>query len=298
MVPDAAEVSTWASWASPGLTGVLVGAVAAGAGFAAVTWAYASGHQPRASSDRCFYDIGTLADSAGAAALEVPATVAAATAVAAPMVASPTSGCRLPPMASTVTSSPAARADAGPLRDLRGYGPRPPDAAWPGGARLAVNFVINVEEGSEPAVLDGDPSSCAALCECSSDAPVGVRDLAAEGMFEYGSRCGIWRVLRTFGERGLPATAFVCALALERLPEIAAALRDADNIDYCCHGWRWEDHLDMAEGDERARISAAVASMERTLGRPPEGWYCRTAPSLNTRRLLVEHGGFVYDSDA
>lgn len=163
---------------------------------------------------------------------------------------------------------------------------------------LAVNFVVNVEEGSEPSVGDGDASSSASLCECGSDAPPGQRDLAAEGMFEYGSRCGIWRVLRTFSEFALPATAFVCALALERLPQVAAALREGDTFDFCCHGWRWEDHLGMEEETERARIASAVASMVKTLGAAPQGWYCRTAPSVNTRRLLVEHGGFVYDSDA
>ena len=188
-----------------------------------------------------------------------------------------------------------------PERDLRGYGQTPPDAKWPCGALLAVNFAINIEEGSEPNMPDGDPASTAALCECPSDAPRGVRDLAAESMFEYGSRVGIWRVLRAFEKRGLPATAFACSLALERLPEIADAVRRGvvgGLLDVCCHGWRWEDHIAMGEAEERERIARAVASLTATLGAPPRGWYCRTAPSLNTRRLLLEHGGFAYDSDA
>ena len=108
-----------------------------------------------------------------------------------------------------------------PARDLQGYGREPPEFRWPGGGLLAVNFAINIEEGSEPNMLDGDGASTAALCECPSDAPAGVRDLAAESMFEYGSRVGVWRVLRAFRSRGVPATAFACALALERLPEVA-----------------------------------------------------------------------------
>ena len=120
-------------------------------------------------------------------------------------------------------------------------------------------------------------------------------------MFEYGSRVGIWRVLRAFEKRSAPATAFACALALERLPDLAAAVRDGiarTTLDVCCHGYRWEDHIAMDEATERARIAAAVSSLTRTVGAPPRGWYCRTAPSIRTRRLLLEHGGFEYDSDA
>jgi hypothetical protein len=182
-----------------------------------------------------------------------------------------------------------------------GYGRRPPRAAWPAGAALAVNFAINIEEGSEPSILDGDDRSSGALCECPSEAPPGVRDLAAENMFEYGSRVGIWRLLRAFERRSAPATAFACSLALERLPELAAAVRDGvarGLLDVCCHGYRWEDHVAMDEATERSRIEAAVVSLTSTLGAPPKGWYCRTAPSIRTRRLLLEHGGFEYDSDA
>eukprot|EP00038_Savillea_parva_P013973 m.213564 g.213564 ORF g.213564 m.213564 type:complete len:695 (+) comp26708_c0_seq1:378-2462(+) len=116
-------------------------------------------------------------------------------------------------------------------------------------------------------------------------------------MFAYGSRCAVWRVLRTLREYDVDPTIFACALALERMPELAQAIRQGRS-DVCCHGWRWEDHIAMDEVTERDRIARAVASLKQTLGSTPTGWYCRTAPSVNTRRLLVEHGGFVYDSDA
>ena len=200
-----------------------------------------------------------------------------------------------------LSGKPSASSCTEPKRNLQGYGQHPPVFAWPNGARLAINFAINIEEGSEPNIPDGDTTSTAALCECPSDAPAGVRDLAAENMFEYGSRVGIWRVLRAFQARGVAATAFVCALALERLPELASAVRRgvaSGSLDVCCHGYRWEDHIAMGEDEERDRISRAIASLTKTLGAPPPGWYCRTAPSVNTRRLLVAHGGFAYDSDA
>jgi len=183
-------------------------------------------------------------------------------------------------------------------RNLVGYGPNPPDPQWPKGARLAVNFVFNYEEGSEYSVPDGDGFSEASLTEMPSSAvPHGDRDLAAESMFEYGSRVGFWRLLRLFRERDLPLTVFACALALERNAEVAAAIREG-GYDICCHGWRWIEHYKLSEDEERAHIARAVASLTEMFGAPPAGWYCRTGPSLNTRRLLVEHGGFLYDSDA
>ena len=183
------------------------------------------------------------------------------------------------------SAAPAARNHTSPPRDLQGYGTDPPCFKWPGGAKLAINFAINIEEGSEPSMPDGDGASTAALCECPSDAPSGVRDLAAESMFEYGSRVGIWRVLKAFASRGVPATAFACALALERLPALAAAVRravDDGALDVCCHGYRWEDHIAMGEEEERSRIAQACASLAHILGAPPRGWYCRTAPSVRT----------------
>jgi allantoinase len=185
-----------------------------------------------------------------------------------------------------------------PVRDFAGYGANPPDPKWPRGARVAVNFVLNYEEGSEYATEEGDGISDVFLTEIASS-PVhrGERDLAAESMFEYGSRVGFWRILRLFSERGLPMTIFGCALALERNPDAAKAIAAA-GYDVCCHGWRWIEHFKLSEAEEREHIRRAVASLERTVGARPEGWYCRYGPSINTRRLVAEAGGFLYDSDA
>ena len=184
------------------------------------------------------------------------------------------------------------------VRDFVGYGANPPDPKWPGGARLAINFVINYEEGSEHSIPDGDGVTETGLIESpTSPVPPGDRDLGAESMFEYGSRVGFWRLMRLFEERGLPVTIFGCALALERNPEAARAIVDAGH-DVCCHGWRWVEHYRLSEEVERDHIHRAVASLKATVGARPLGWYCRYGPSLNTRRLLVEEGGFLYDSDA
>ena len=183
-------------------------------------------------------------------------------------------------------------------RDLIGYGANPPNPHWPGQARIAVNFVLNFEEGSEPSVPDGDSGSEWALTEYGGTNPgVPGRDLAAEGMFAYGVRVGFWRLLRMFQERNLPMTVFACALALERNQPAAEAIKQA-GYDICCHGWRWEKHFEMAEDFERERIARAVASLRATMGDRPLGWYCRSGPGVNTRRLLVEEGRFLYDSDA
>ena len=183
-------------------------------------------------------------------------------------------------------------------RDMVGYGGAPPHPKWPNGARLALNFVMNYEEGSEYSVPDGDGFSEAGLTEvAAADPGAQGRDLAAESMFEYGSRVGFWRILRLFQERNLPVTAFACALALERNPPAAAAMVK-HGIDICCHGWRWVKHYELGLADERRDIERAVASIRATTGERPLGWYCRYGPSLHTRRLLVEEGGFLYDSDA
>src|ERR1700674_1086633 len=140
-------------------------------------------------------------------------------------------------------------------RDLIVSGAAPPNPNWPGAARLAVNFVLNFEEGSEPSIGDGDPASEWGLTEYGGASPgVAGRDLAAEGMFAYGSRVGFWRVMRLFQERGLPLTIFGCALALERNGPAAEAIRQAGH-DICCHGWRWEKHFEMSEDFERERIA-------------------------------------------
>ena len=181
-------------------------------------------------------------------------------------------------------------------RDFVGYGQRPPHPRWPDGARLALNLVINYEEGSEPSVPDGDAETETGLTEGGAG-NVSGRDLAAESMFEYGSRVGYWRLARAFAERDLPATIMACALALERNPEVCQHIRTS-RFDVCAHGWRWERHATLSEDVERDRIARTVSSLERTIGARPLGWYCRYGPSLNTRRLIVEEGGFLYDSDA
>jgi len=180
-------------------------------------------------------------------------------------------------------------------RDMVGYGAEPPDPKWPKGARLALNFVMNYEEGSEASFADGDGYTEASLTEVG---PQGVkgRDLAAESQFEYGSRVGFWRILRTFQSRNLPLTVFGCALALERNSPAAKAIAQA-GYDVCCHGWRWEKHYELEIDEERERIRKAIASLEKSVGSRPLGWYCRYSPSVNTRRLIVEDGGFLYDSD-
>ena len=183
-------------------------------------------------------------------------------------------------------------------RDLIGYGPNPPNPQWPEGARLALNFVINYEEGSEPSVQDGEGYSERGITEAhAGNQDVKGRDLAAEGMFEYGSRVGFWRLMRLFQERKLPLTIFGCALALERNPLAADAIRTA-GFDVCSHGWRWIKHYQLTRTQERQHIAKAVASFQKTIGDRPLGWYCRYGPSVNTRRLVVEEGGFLYDSDA
>ena len=184
------------------------------------------------------------------------------------------------------------------VRDLVGYGPDAPAVTWPGGARLAVNLVINYEEGAEYAFEHGDGRSDLGLLDIAqARLPAGVRDLAAESLFEYGSRVGVWRLFRLCESRGVPTTVFAAALALERNPAVAAAIA-RNGWDVAAHGWRWIAHTDLDEATEREHIARAYASIERLTGRPPEGWYCRYAPSANTRRLVVEHGGFTYDSDA
>ena len=186
--------------------------------------------------------------------------------------------------------------DAHLARDFVGYGPTPPDPKWPNGARLALNIGIAFEEGGELSVPDGAKSSELGLTD---GAPTGFggRDLAAESMFEYGSRVGIWRVLRMLRERKFTSTFYACALALERNPLVCAAIKES-NYDVCAHGWQWELHHGLTEEEERDRIRRTVASITKTIDVRPAGWLCRYGPGLNTRRLVVEEGGFTYDSDS
>ncbi len=162
-----------------------------------------------------------------------------------------------------------------PTRDLVGYGANPPDPKWPNDARIAVNFVVNYEEGSEPSMQDGEGYSETGLTESSTSSQgLKGRDLAAEGMFEFGSRVGFWRIMRAFQERGMPLTVFGCALALERNKPAAEAIRQS-GFDVCCHGWRWVRHFQLSEAEEREHIAKAVTSLKQTVGEAPAGWYCR-----------------------
>lgn len=181
------------------------------------------------------------------------------------------------------------------VRDLRGYGLDPPQADWPGGARLAVQFVLNYEEGGERCVLDGDPHAETFLSDIPQAPAHAARHMSMESLYEYGARVGVWRVLREFERRGLPLTIFAVGLALERNPEAASAFVEQGH-EIAGHGWRWLDyqHIDIAT--ERAHMRKAIASIERLTGGRPLGWYTgRDSP--NTRRLVVEEGGFEYDAD-
>ncbi|MEZ4770197.1 MAG: polysaccharide deacetylase family protein [Caldilineales bacterium] len=182
-------------------------------------------------------------------------------------------------------------------RDLLGYGGRPPDPRWPGGARVAVQFVLNVEEGGERSILNGDTQSEDYLHEMPGrPARAGERDLSVEGLFEYGSRAGVWRILELFRARGLPLTAFAVGRALELTPEIGQALGAAGH-EIAGHGYRWIDYRAVPEEEERRHIRLTVEVIERICGRRPVGWYTgRISP--NTRRLVREEGGFLYTSDA
>lgn len=181
------------------------------------------------------------------------------------------------------------------MRDFLGYGATPPDPAWPGGARVAVSFVVNVEEGAELSVIDGDERNEAVyeVTDEVRDAPDPCRDTH----FEYGTRVGYHRIMRLLDQYGAPSTLNACGRAIARSPWIA---RDAvtRGHEVACHGWRWERHAGMAEAEERATIARAVAAIRDAAGQAPLGWHTRSAPSANTRRLLLEHGGFLYDSDA
>jgi putative urate catabolism protein len=182
-------------------------------------------------------------------------------------------------------------------RDMVGYGEHTPDPKWPGGARLAVSFVLNYEEGAEMSVLHGDAASEAYLQEIVGLAPrSNARDLNVESMYEYGSRAGFWRVRRIFMERGLPLTVYAAGMALERAPDAGPAMLDA-GWEVASHGYRWFDYSAVSEEQERADLARTVEVHRRLLGERPLGWYCGRR-SERTRRLVVEEGGFLYDNDS
>jgi peptidoglycan/xylan/chitin deacetylase (PgdA/CDA1 family) len=185
---------------------------------------------------------------------------------------------------------------AGPLREIAGYGEHPPRIRWHGPrgeAKVAIQLVVNYEEGSEKSFPMGD-----GVNDILYELPFaleGQRDLAVESMYEYGTRAGIWRLFRVFDNAGIPVTFFAAAVALERNPDVAAKLaRRGDET--AGHGYRWSNHFEMTRDQEREAIKLAVESIESTTGTRPAGWYCREM-STNTRELVVEEGGFEYDSD-
>jgi allantoinase len=176
-------------------------------------------------------------------------------------------------------------------RNLAGYGRNPPDPQWPGGARLALQFVLNVEEGAERTVLNGDSGAESYLPELE-----GARSYSTESLYDFGARVGFWRILRLFEQRGLPLTAFATGRALELNPEAGAALGELGH-EVAGHGYRWIDYRGVDAAAERAHIERTCAIIEATTGARPVGWYIgRVSP--DTRRLIVENGGFLYDSDA
>ena len=180
-------------------------------------------------------------------------------------------------------------------RDLVGYGRNPPQANWPGRARVAVQFVLNYEEGGENCVLHGDAGSEQFLSELFNPASYPERHLSMEGIYEYGSRVGVWRFLREFERRGLPLTIFGVGMALERHPEVSAAFKELGH-EIACHGWRWIHYQNVPEEIEREHMKIGMEIIERLTGERPLGWYTGR-DSVNTRRLVADYGGFLYDSD-
>ncbi len=180
-------------------------------------------------------------------------------------------------------------------RDLRGHGRHPPHARWPGGARIAVQFVLNHEEGGENSVLHGDEASEQFLSEMFNPAAYPARHMSMEGIYEYGSRAGVWRILREFERRGLPLTVFGVATALQRCPEITAAFVELGH-EIACHGLKWIHYQNVDEATERRHMEQAMALISDLTGQRPLGWYTgRDSP--NTHRLVADFGGFEYDSD-
>jgi allantoinase len=180
-------------------------------------------------------------------------------------------------------------------RDLAGYGREQPHADWPGRARVAVQFVLNYEEGGENSVLHGDAGSEQFLSEMFNPPSFPTRHLSMESIYEYGSRVGVWRILREFEKRGLPLTIFGVGMALERSPDVTAAFKELGH-EIACHGHRWISYQNVDEATERADMARGMEAIERLTGERALGWYTgRDSP--NTRRLVADYGGFEYDSD-
>jgi putative urate catabolism protein len=180
-------------------------------------------------------------------------------------------------------------------RDLVGYGRNPPHPQWPGQARVALQFVLNYEEGGENAVLHGDGGSEQFLSEMFNPPSFTERHMSMEGIYEYGSRVGVWRILREFEKRGLPLTVFGVGMALQRHPELTAAFVELGH-EIACHGWRWISYQNLDEATEREHMRLGLDAIEKLTGSRPLGWYTgRDSPQ--TRRLVADDGGLLYDSD-
>ena len=185
--------------------------------------------------------------------------------------------------------------DPGPPRDFYGYGPNPPDPKWPGGARIAVNINLNVEAGGEHCLLEGDARSEDALNDIGLPSYQGARSPSVESIFEYGPRSGCWRLLRIFKRFDIKISVLGVVRALEQCPELTRAIVE-EGHEIVSHGYRWLDYLEIDEETEREHIRLGVESIKNLTGQAPVGWF-NGRPSNNTRRLLVEHGGFLYDRD-
>ena len=184
----------------------------------------------------------------------------------------------------------------GPPRDYVGYGRRRPRVVWPGNAKVAVVLVLNYEEGSEYSWPAGDGHG-EALAEIPYIINSQYRDLGSESSYEYGSRAGIWRLMQMFDDYKVQVTFHACAVAIERNREVGQWIQESGH-EPCSHGWRWSEHWLLDREEEKQRIQWAVESIEKTCGERPLGWYSRYSPSISTRELLVEEGGFLYDSDS
>ena len=182
-------------------------------------------------------------------------------------------------------------------RDMTGYGKESIHPNWPNKAKIAVQFVLNYEEGGENSILHGDDASETFLSEIiGAKAYQGARHMSMESLYEYGSRSGVWRILRLFEEFDIPIAIFAVGLAIARNRQLADYLVE-HNYDFCAHGFRWIDYQFVEEEVEREHIKDCISILTEFLGKRPEGWYTgRNSP--NTRKLIIEEGGFLYDSDA
>ena len=183
-----------------------------------------------------------------------------------------------------------------PLRDMIGYGSKEPKVSWPNNARIAIQIVLNYEEGAENSVLNGDKNSEVFLSEIIGAQPVKDRNISMESLYEYGSRRGFWRLHKLFQEKKIPVTIFGVGMALEKNPEICKAIKDA-GYEVASHGWRWIDYQNIKKSEEKKHMKLAIQAHKKIFGERPFGWYTgRCSP--NTRDLVMEDGGFLYDSDS